>query len=298
MEKNLYTVNEKFNNLRLDVFLSEKTGISRSQIKKMIDEKLVLVNEKKEKAGYLLRTSDCITVYIKKEEDLVAQNIDIDIIYEDDYIAVINKQQDLVIHPGAGNMDNTLVNALLYHFDTLAEGSQSDRPGIVHRLDKDTSGLVIIAKTQDAYLNLVRDFKNHKINKSYLAFVHGSLISNGSIDAPIGRNENNRLKMAVKRNNSKEAYTEYRILKNYDNYTLLNVSILTGRTHQIRVHMAYINHPIVGDLLYGYKNKYKIEKQMLHAYSLEFNHPITEEKMNFKTKFPERFTKFIKKIEG
>lgn len=230
--------------------------------------------------------------------ELEAQNIEINIIYEDEYIAVINKQQDLVVHPGAGNLDNTLVNALLYHFKGLAEGSGEDRPGIVHRLDKDTSGLIVIAKTQEAYLNLVDEFRNHKVNKKYYAIVHGNIYSKGFIDKPIGRNDINRLKMAVKDYNSKEAYTEYSVIKNFNDYTLLSISILTGRTHQIRVHMAYINKPIVGDLLYGYKNKYKVSKQLLHAYGLEFIHPITKEKMSFNTDLPKRFDDFIKKIEG
>ena len=290
-------VNDNLNE-RLDKYLQTNLNISRSQIKKYIKSGEVLVNNNKVKSGYILKNED--EIYIKYEDEflLEPEKIDFKILYEDEDIAIISKPQDLVVHPGAGNDKNTLVNGLLYRFDKLAETAEEFRPGIVHRLDKDTSGLMIIAKTNEAYEVLVDDFKNSNIYKEYLAIVEGNIENDGLVDEPIGRDPRNRVKMAVVYDNSKKALTEYKVLKNFDNYSLLLVHILTGRTHQIRVHMNYIGHPVVGDLVYGHKNKYKIDKQLLHAYKLKFKHPITKKELEFVDDYPERFEKFIKRVDS
>ncbi|MDY2986970.1 MAG: RluA family pseudouridine synthase [Peptoniphilus sp.] len=295
MYKNKFISNSE--NKRLDLFLNENLELSRSQIKKLIDDGSILVNSKREKAGYKLRINDVIDVEYNNEIELVPQDIDFKVLYEDKDIAIICKPQGLVVHPGAGNYDNTLVNGLLYKFDCLADTGDSLRPGIVHRLDKDTSGLMIIAKSQLAYSNLITMFQNRKINKMYWAIVEGKVLEDGIIDKPIGRDVKNRIKFSVTEHNSKEALTYYNPIKVFENHTFLNVKIATGRTHQIRVHMNYINHPVLGDPLYGRKNKYKIEKQMLHAYKLEFIHPITNESMIFEDSIPIRFEKFMKRAD-
>lgn len=280
---------------RLDKFLLKELSINRSQIKKYISKGSILVNEKNVKAGYILKENDNISIDYEEKLELIPKEIDFKVLYEDEYIAVISKPQDLIVHPGAGHFEDTLVNGLLYRFDKLAKTPEEFRPGIVHRLDKDTSGLMIIAKDDKAYLKLVEQFKNSEIHKEYLAIVEGRIESKGRIEEPIGRDPRNRLKMAVVYENSKNAITEYEVLKNYNAFTLMNIKLLTGRTHQIRVHMSYINHPVLGDLTYGHKNKYKIKKQMLHAYKLKFNHPITGEKLEFIDEFPPRFEKFLKR---
>ncbi|MBP2025212.1 RluA family pseudouridine synthase [Peptoniphilus stercorisuis] len=287
--------NNEYIGSRLDKFLLNKLSINRSQIKKYISNENILVNEKKVKAGYILKENDQIFIYYEDELKLIPQKIDFNILYEDEYIAVISKPQNLIVHPGAGHFEDTLVNGLLYRFNSLATTGEEFRPGIVHRLDKDTSGLMIIAKQDIAYERLVDQFKNSEIHKEYLAIVEGVIDSKGRIEEPIGRDPRNRTKMAVVYENSKNAITEYEVLKNYNLFTLIKVRILTGRTHQIRVHMSYIKHPVLGDLTYGHKNKYKIDKQMLHAYKLIFNHPITNEKIEITDDYPIRFEKFLKR---
>ncbi|MGO1579851.1 MAG: RluA family pseudouridine synthase [Peptoniphilaceae bacterium] len=283
--------------IRLDKYLSDHIDMSRSQIKKSIDSGEILVNSKKVKAGYLLNKDDEISLNFKEKDELKAENIEFDILYEDDHIAVISKPQDLVVHPGSGNFDHTLVSGLLYKFDKLGRSSDPLRPGIVHRLDKDTSGLMIIAKSEKAYLKLVEDFKNKKIEKSYLAIAEGKLEEEGIINEPIGRDPKQRKKMTVIYKNSKEAITMYKVLKQYNNHALVLIDLITGRTHQIRVHFSHINHPILGDLVYGHKNKYKINKQMLHSYKLKFKHPISGETLEIKDKFPVRFKKFLSRVD-
>lgn len=283
--------------IRLDKYLSDHIDMSRSQIKKSIDSGEILVNSKKVKAGYLLNKNDEISLNFKGKDELKAENIEFDILYEDDHIAVISKPQDLVVHPGSGNFDHTLVSGLLYKFDKLGTSSDPLRPGIVHRLDKDTSGLMIIAKSEKAYLKLVEDFKNKKIEKSYLAIAEGKLEEEGIINEPIGRDPRQRKKMTVIYKNSKEAITMYKVLKQYNNHALVLIDLITGRTHQIRVHFSHINHPVLGDLVYGHKNKYKINKQMLHSYKLKFKHPISGETLEIKDKFPVRFKKFLSRVD-
>ncbi|SHG93509.1 23S rRNA pseudouridine1911/1915/1917 synthase [Anaerosphaera aminiphila DSM 21120] len=299
MYSNTFTFTSKIEE-RLDKYLTEQLPLNRSQIKKLIQSGNIKVNSKIVKAGYLLSFNDTITVFYEDEADLklVPENIEFKIIYEDADIAIISKPQNLVVHPGAGNLNNTLVNGLLYEFDNLANTEDNAlRPGIVHRLDKDTSGLMIIAKSNRAYYKLVDDFKNGKINKTYLAIVEGNLYEDNTIETLIGRDPKNRIKMAVVEKNGKLAITKYNLIKNYRGCSLISLNIYTGRTHQIRVHMRYINHPVLGDPLYGNKNKYKIDKQMLHAYSLSFYHPVTNEKLCFKDEFPIRFNDFLNKVQ-
>lgn len=296
MYKNTFNVDKESVGLRLDKFLEENLDINRSQIKKNIVDGNILVNNKKVKAGYSLKLDDEISVEYEDDFSLSPEKIAFDVLYEDDYLAVISKPQDLVVHPGAGNNSGTLVNGLLYRFKELSNPIDQDRPGIVHRLDKDTSGLMLIAKKDEAYYKLVDMFKNRQIDKHYLAICHGNIYEDFDLKAPIGRDPNNRIKMKVIDENSKEAFTSFKVLKNFDKYTLLDVHLHTGRTHQIRVHLAYVNHPVVGDEVYGIKNKFKINKQLLHAYKLKFIHPISGKELEIIDKFPVRFEDFINKF--
>ena len=270
--------------IRCDVFLSEKiSNLSRTSIQKLIKEKLVFVNGKNIKPNVILEIGDEITVSIpdKKEITLVAEDIALDIVYEDDYIIIINKPRNMVVHPAAGNEEHTLVNALLNHCKLSM--INSERPGIVHRLDKDTTGLIICAKDDETHLKLVEMFANREVKKKYLAICNGSFSKeNGLIDKPIGRDEKDRKKMSVKSKSGKEALTEYNVLTSNLKYSLVDVTLHTGRTHQTRVHFSSLNHPIVGDETYGNKNeKIKATGQMLHSYYLEFSHPITDENLSF-----------------
>ncbi|MCK6129704.1 RluA family pseudouridine synthase [Parvimonas micra] len=277
--------------IRCDVFLSEKiSNLSRTSIQKLIKEKLVFVNGKNIKPNVILEIGDEITVSIpdKKEITLVAEDIALNIVYEDDYIIIINKPRNMVVHPAAGNEEHTLVNALLNHCKLSMVNSE--RPGIVHRLDKDTTGLIICAKDDETHLKLVEMFSNREINKKYLAICNGSFSKeNGFIDKPIGRDEKDRKKISVKSKSGKEALTEYNILTSNLKYSLVDVTLHTGRTHQIRVHFSSLNHPIVGDETYGNKNeKIKANGQMLHSYYLEFLHPITKKNLSF-TVLPDEY---------
>lgn len=284
---------------RLDIFLSDKIEYTRSQIKNYIKNGNILVNGKKEKAGYLLKENDFIYVNIEDENNtLKGEDIPLNIKYEDEDLLVISKEQNMVVHPGAGNSNNTLVNALIYRYPQIVNVGDEERPGIVHRLDKDTSGLMMVAKTQRAYESLVNQFKDSLVEKKYLAIVEGKIESEIYIDEPIGRDQRNRIKFTVTNINSKEARTLLKPIKIFGNYTLVDIKLETGRTHQIRVHMRYIGHPILGDLIYGNKNKFKIDKQMLHSYSLTFNHPFTNQKIKIIDDFPERFENFLNRFKS
>lgn len=277
--------------IRCDVFLSEKiSNLSRTSIQKLIKEKLVFVNGKNIKPNVILEIGDEITVSIpdKKEITLVAEDIALNIVYEDDYIIIINKPRNMVVHPAAGNEEHTLVNALLNHCKLSM--INSERPGIVQRLDKDTTGLIICAKDDETHLKLVEMFANREVKKKYLAICNGSFSKeNGLIDKPIGRDEKDRKKMSVKSKSGKEALTEYNVLTSNLKYSLVDVTLHTGRTHQIRVHFSSLNHPIVGDETYGNKNeKIKANGQMLHSYYLEFLHPITKKNLSF-TVLPDEY---------
>lgn len=288
---------------RLDAYLSrELDEVSRSYIQKIIKEKMVLVNNKEKKSSYLVKEGDIIIVNLPepKKLEILAEDIPLDIVYQDNALVIINKPQDMVVHPAPGNYTGTLVNALLYHMDNLSSINGVIRPGIVHRLDKDTSGLLVVAKSDMAHRILSEDLKARDVKRVYITLVHGNLSKDeGTINAPIGRNPKDRKKMAVTNENSKEAITNYRVLERYNNYTLVEVSLQTGRTHQIRVHMAHINHPVVGDPVYSNgKNEFKLEKQMLHAFKLGFNHPIEKKKMEFKVDLPDYFKNVLNTLEN
>ena len=291
-------------NERLDAYLAKELDeISRSYIQKLIKEDLVYVNDKHVKSSYLVKEGDYIKVNLPEPKilEIIPEDIPIDIVYEDEDVAIINKPQDMVVHPAPGNYTGTLVNALLFHIDNLSSINGIIRPGIVHRLDKDTSGLLIIAKNDKAHRILSESLKERNVKRVYISLVHGILSDNeGTVNAPIGRHGTDRKKMTVTQKNSKEAITHYKVLERYDNYSLVEVNLETGRTHQIRVHMAYINHPVVGDPVYskGKKNEFGLDKQMLHAYKLGFSHPSTGEHMEFQIDLPEYFKNILYTLEN
>lgn len=284
--------------LRLDKALSNLLpSISRSKIQEYIDGGLVLVNSKKEKASFKLRLNDEITIgdIEEKPYELEAEDIKLDVVYEDDVIIVINKPKGLVVHPGAGNYSHTLANALKYYSDSLSSLNGDFRPGIVHRLDKDTAGLMIIAKNDAAHVFLTNQLSDHTLGRSYIALVLGVISENeGKIIAPIGRDDKYRQKMAVDLRDGKYAETYFKVLERFSNCTLVECSLKTGRTHQIRVHMNYISHPVIGDPIYGKGNR-KIydDGQLLFAYKIHFIHPVTKKEMEFSAAIPEYFQKII-----
>jgi len=288
--------------IRLDKFLltcyPEKT---RSHIKHWIDDGVVTVNGKNVKAGYSLKIRDQIEIGEIEEKTLSneAQDIPIDIIYEDDDLAIINKKQGMVVHPATSNYDGTLVNALLFKLKNLSTINGVFRPGIVHRLDKDTSGLMVVAKNDFAHVHLSEQISKKECRRIYWALVDGVVKSDGEIKTHIGRDQKNRLKMSVvDESKGKFAHTIYRVLKNYGNYTLMEFELKTGRTHQIRVHSAYLNHPIVGDKLYNRnKCKFKLDGQLLHAKKLILTHPRENKEMTFECDLPEYFQNVLKNLE-
>lgn len=276
-ERWVYTCGEGDAGIRLDRFLTERIGQTRSQVKRLIDSSLVTVNGVAVKAGYALRCADRIEVVIPAPEPLALEpeNLELEIVYEDDDLAVINKPAGLVVHPGAGNASGTLVNALLHHCPDLSGIGGKLRPGIVHRLDKDTSGLMVVAKNDWAHQQLAAQIKAREVKRHYLALAHGIIKSeSGIIDKPIGRHPHDRKRMAV-REQGRQAVTEYQVREYFaDRYTLVECRLRTGRTHQIRVHLAAINHPVVGDPVYGRKHgNLGSERQLLHAFYLAFTHP-------------------------
>ncbi len=287
-------VDERFENERLDKIIPDidKT-ITRTMAKKMIEEGIVLVNKKIQKPSYSVSIGDVIEIGKLEivEPKLKAQDIPVPIIYEDNDIVVVNKPKGMVVHPANGNPDGTLVNAIL----AMCKGSLSGiggemRPGIVHRLDKDTSGIMIIAKNDMAHVNMSKQIQDREVSKHYIALVRGIIAENeATIDMPIARSTKDRKKMAVNKN-GKKAVTHFTVIKRFQNCTLLDVKIDTGRTHQIRVHMAEIGHPVIGDEVYSNgKNEFGIKGQMLHAKSLDFKHPITEKTMHLEAELPEYF---------
>ncbi len=287
-------------NMRLDKYLSENLDFSREYIQKLIANHLVFVNNKNEKASYKLKINDEIIIhdedYVEKT-DIVPTKMDLDIVYEDEYLMIINKPSGLVVHPGAGNYQNTLVNGLLYYTQNLSNIGGEERPGIVHRIDKDTSGLIMIAKTNKAHELLSEDFKNKRIKREYIALLNGVFKNNSAtIDAPIGRDKNNREKMTVTAENSKNAITHLKVLKRYKNNTLVSCILDTGRTHQIRVHMAYIGFPVHNDPVYS-KDKATEFGQFLHSYKMHFIHPITKKEMDFTCPLPKYFTDYLDELE-
>lgn len=278
---------------RIDKYLAEELGISRSTVKKMIDEGFVLVNGKEVKASLILGDADALFVKggFIKEASFEAEDIPINIVYEDDDLLVINKKSGMVVHPGNGNTSGTLVNALMHYTKNLSN-KEAFRPGIVHRIDKDTSGLMLVAKNDKAHDILAEGFKNKTIKREYIALVCGVIEEDtGVIDAPIGRDAKDRKKMCVTSENSKKAVTHFKVLKRYEHYTLLRLILDTGRTHQIRVHMKYIGHPVYNDPVYG--KAYNDFGQFLHSASIDFEQPTTHEHLHFECDVPKKFQDFL-----
>jgi pseudouridine synthase, RluA family len=285
---------------RIDSFLSGKTEFTRTRIQQLIKDKNITVNGKATKSSYKIEENDEIAIEVPEAEttEIKPENIKIDIVYEDSDIAVINKQAGLVVHPAHGHYSGTLVNAILYHIKDLSGINGEIRPGIVHRLDKDTSGLIVIAKNDKVHTALTEMFQEKKIKKTYLAILKGKLNkSEGKIVTQIGRDKNDRKKMTVIDDitKGKNAITNYKVVSQNNLFTLVKVNIETGRTHQIRVHMRYLGYPILGDSVYGRKDNEK--RQMLHAYKLEFLHPVTGHQMEFTGEIPEDFQKALKKSD-
>ena len=295
------TISNNYEDFRLDKALSlilEST--SRNKIQEYIDSGFVHVNNKNEKASYKLRNGDEIIIddFPTEKYDLEAENIALDIVYEDNDIIVINKPKVLVTHPGAGNTNHTLANALKYHSDSLSSLSGEFRPGIVHRLDKDTAGLMIVAKNDEAHAFLANQLSDHTLGRNYYALVLGVVSENeGKIIAPIGRDDKYRQKMMVDLRDGKHAVTNFKVVERFANATLLDCALETGRTHQIRVHMSYINHPVIGDPLYGKGNrKLYDDGQLLFAYKIHFIHPKTKKEMEFSVPLPKYFEDILSSL--
>lgn len=288
---------------RIDAYISSKdTEISRTAVQRLIEEESILVNGSKTKASYKVQENDKIEIEeVKpKEIELKAQDIPLEVIYEDKDIIVINKPKGLVVHPAVGNPDGTLVNAIMSICkDSLSGIGGEIRPGIVHRLDKDTSGILIVAKNDSAHINISEQIKNHETEKTYIALVRGVVKENeATINMPIGRSSKDRKKMSVTRD-GKNAITHFKVLKRYEKYTLLEIKIETGRTHQIRVHLSHIGYPVVGDYTYSNgKNDFGVEGQMLHSKKIKFKHPKTLEKMELEAEIPEYFQKILDELDS
>ena len=299
MESQYFAIDGEDAGVRLDVWLSGALGFSRSRVKNLCDDGAVDVNGKTEKAGYVIRPRDTIQVRIP---DVVVcsaapEDIPIEIVYEDDQLAVVNKPQGLVTHPAPTTPSGTLVNALMYRLDSLSSINGVMRPGIVHRLDKDTSGLLVVAKTDLAHVSLAGQIAAKTARRTYRAIVDGNVTTDeGIIDAPIGRNSRDRKKMAVTED-GRRAITRYTVLARYGRYTYMEFDLETGRTHQIRVHCKYIQHPVIGDETYGGSNEFGLKGQLLHAYRLSFDHPLTGERMEFEAPLPDYFAAVLARIE-
>lgn len=296
------TVDGENSDLRLDKYLvSQLEDFTRSAVSKLIEGGQVKVNEKTASKNYKCKAGDRVVIEIPDpvELDVTAENIPLDIVYEDSDLLVVNKPKGMVVHPAAGNYSGTLVNALLYHCkDSLSGINGVIRPGIVHRIDKDTSGLLIVAKNDTAHLDLAQQIKEHSFHRAYQAVAYGNFKGdNGTVNQPIGRHPKDRKKMAVTYKNSKNAVTHYEVISRYEKFTHIRCVLETGRTHQIRVHMAYIGHPLAGDEVYGPKKVItQLNGQCLHAGELGFVHPRTKEYMEFTAPLPEYFTNFLKKL--
>ncbi|MDD4644249.1 MAG: RluA family pseudouridine synthase [Bacilli bacterium] len=289
-------VDENGEGERIDKYLIEEIGLSRNKIQERIKDNNIKVNNQNIKSSYSLKNDDIITIERVEETDfsIKPEDIPLDIQYEDDDLIVVNKPSGMVTHPAFGHTSNTLVNALLYHCKELSDVNGAMRPGIVHRLDKDTSGLMVIAKNNETHIKLAQDLKDRKITRGYMALVSGLILNDsGTIDAPIGRNPNDRKKMMVTNINAKEAVTHFKVIERLNDVTLVECRLETGRTHQIRVHFGYIDHPIINDSVYGYRKTIDDTGQMLHAYLLAFNHPKTREYMEFRIELPTHFIKLM-----
>lgn len=301
MENFEVVIEEVFNGIRIDKVLSELLpDFSRSRIQQLIEEENILVNDVKVKSNYKVKTGDIISGEIPEDEELEVEpeEMDLDILYEDHDVIVINKPKGMVVHPGAGNTKHTLVNGLLAHCKDLSGINGVLRPGIVHRIDKDTSGCLVVAKNDVAHQNLSEQLSTKTMKRTYIALVHGVLPHNvGTIEAPIGRDKNDRQKMTVTSVGSRPAVTHFKVLKRYNDMTLVECQLETGRTHQIRVHFQYIGYPIVGDPKYSIRNTPETQGQCLHAYKIEFVHPRTNELMQFSAEMPDVFKKVLEELE-
>ncbi len=292
MEK-INIVVEENANWRLDKIVAKKMPeFSRTRIQEMINHGLVLVNQKMEKPSYKIKIGDQIEIIVvdNTDLDLEPENIPLNIVYEDNDIIVVDKPSGMIVHPSPGIVHGTLVNALLYHCDDLSGINGVNRPGIVHRIDKETSGLLVIAKNDHAHRMLSQQLRNHDMTRSYIALVHGLIPhQHGKVDAPIGRDSKDRQKMAVTMHNSKRALTNFTVLRRYRSMSLIECRLETGRTHQIRVHMSYIGYPVYGDPKYGWRKDDQTYGQFLHAKKLGFIHPTTNKYMEFESELPEYF---------
>jgi len=307
MEKNYLPTSISDEGKRIDVFVAERETITRSAAQKLINNGKIDVNGNTVDKNYRIRSGDTVGIEYPEPvpSELEARDIPLDIVYEDSDLAVINKPKGLVVHPAAGHYDDTLVNALLYHCkDELSTINGEARPGIVHRIDRDTSGLIVVAKNDAAHVSLAEQISSHSFERRYRAVIIGRLRSEeGSVDAPIGRSPNDRKKMAVV-NGGKNAVTHYKVLREYNGFSYIELQLETGRTHQIRVHMAHIGHPVLGDGVYGNgKNKFELRNndilcgQCLHAATISFRHPKSGEFMHFESELPEYFKAILDKLE-
>ena len=296
----VFTVEEKDAKSRIDKYLCQALDCSRKRAADLLVEGCVTINGSIPKASAKVHAGDEVVVDMPEDEDLEvrAEDIPLDIVYEDHDIIVVNKPKGMVVHPAPGLYSGTLVNALMYHCKDLSGINGVNRPGIVHRIDKDTSGLLVVAKNDKAHESLAKQIANKTCRREYLAIVHGTFAHTiGTIDAPIGRDDKDRQMMAVTGKNSKPAITHFEVLKNYDKYSLLKCRLETGRTHQIRVHMAYIGHPVAGDPKYGRRKTLSTNGQLLHACALELDHPITGVHMRFEAEPDETFKKVLKELD-
>ena len=302
MDKIIFQVEKENAGIRIDKYLSDNMeDISRSYLQKLLKEKSITLNEKEIKANYKVQEGDVVSVSVPEPEepDILPEEIPLDILYEDDSLMVVNKPKDMVVHPSAGHLSGTLVNAVLFHCKGNLSGINGImRPGIVHRIDKDTTGALLICKTDTCHRILAEQLKVHSITRKYRAVVQGNLKDDeGTIEGPVGRHPADRKKMAINYKNGKEAVTHYRVLERFGNATYIECQLETGRTHQIRVHMASIGHPLLGDTTYGSaKNPYHLQGQALHAMVLGFLHPVTNTYMEFTAPLPEYFLKLLEKL--
>ena len=302
MERLDFTVAAVESGERIDKYISDRIeDISRSAVTKLIEDGKVTIGDKAVKKNYKTAPGDIISVIIDDPQpvDIVPENIPLDIVYEDDHLLVVNKPKGMVVHPAPGNYSGTLVNALMYHCGESLSGINGElRPGIVHRIDKNTSGLLVVAKSDIAHAGLSEQIKDHSFTREYLAICYGNIKEDErTVDAPIGRHKIDRKRMCVTQLNSKPAVTHIRVLERYSGFTYINCRLETGRTHQIRVHLAYIGHPIAGDDVYGpSKVITELHGQCLHAYKLGFIHPVTREYVEFTADVPESFTRFRNKL--
>ncbi|WP_215190234.1 RluA family pseudouridine synthase [Exiguobacterium sp. s6] len=297
METYTFVAEEK---ARIDKWMSEQSDWSRSQIQDWIKAGDLLVNGQVVKPNYKLQEGDEIVVTVPEavELEVLPENIKLDVVYEDEDVIVVNKARGMVVHPAAGHTSGTLVNALLYHCDDLSGINGVKRPGIVHRIDKDTTGLLMVAKNDVAHESLASQLKDRKIKREYIALVHGEVAHElGTIEAPIGRDTNDRQRMTVTDKNAKEAITHFRLLERYKDFTLVECKLETGRTHQIRVHMRYIGHPLAGDPKYGPRRTIQLNGQALHAATLGFYHPRTDEWLEFEAPLPADFEAELAKLD-